>query len=270
MTFAPATFRGDLATGVRNGNEAVRTSLFCRSEPLVVHVVPPPAEGRPSSFCGTVGTALAVSASLDAQSCRQGDPVRLTLDIAGVFSQRSFRVPQLAARPGFDGVFRVYADVKTESGPTPGSLRLTYTLRPLQAGTIELPPIDVAYYNTASNAYAVARTEPVPLRVDEVPAFDPEALFASLEAAAGESAGATEITLSGYAFQDGAPVGKLKYKSAASLAAPALGDDIGGWTDLALEDGKATLTVTGGHKLVVAAADGDGRCVAVSNPVTAA
>ena len=188
VTFAPATFRGDLATGVRNGNEAVRTSLFCRSEPLVVHVVPPPAEGRPSSFCGTVGTALAVSASLDAQSCRQGDPVRLTLDIAGVFSQRSFRAPQLAARPGFDGVFRVYDDVKTESGPTPGSLRLTYTLRPLQAGTIELPPIDVAYYNTASNAYAVARTEPVPLRVDEVPAFDPEALFASLEAEAGDAA----------------------------------------------------------------------------------
>ena len=188
VTFAPVTFRGDLATGVRNGNQAVRTTLFCRSQPLVVHVVPPPAEGRPSSFCGTVGTSLMASASLDAQSCRQGDPVRLTLDLSGAFSQRSFRAPQLASRPGFDGVFRVYDDVKTEPGPAPGSLRLTYTLRPLQAGTIELPPIDVAYYNTASNAYAVARTEPVPLRVDEVPAFDPEALFAALEADAADAA----------------------------------------------------------------------------------
>ena len=188
ITFAPATFRGDLATGVRNGNQAVRTTLFCRSQPLVVHVVPPPVEGRPSSFCGTVGTSLMAAASLDAQSCRQGDPVRLTLDLSGAFSQRSFRAPQLASRPGFDGVFRVYDDVKTEPGSAPGSLRLTYTLRPLQAGTIELPPIDVAYYNTASNAYAVARTEPVPLRVDEVPAFDPEALFASLEAEAADAA----------------------------------------------------------------------------------
>ena len=188
VTFAPATFRGDLATGVRNGNEAVRTTLFCRSQPLVIHVIPPPAEGRPRSFCGTVGTALAAIASLDAQSCRQGDPVRLTLDISGTFSQRSFRAPDLASRPGFDGVFRVYEDTKAEPGPTPGSLRVTYTLRPLQAGTIELPPIDIAYYNTASNAYAVARTEPVPLRVDEVPAFDPEALFAALESDAADAA----------------------------------------------------------------------------------
>ena len=181
IAFRPVVLRGDIVTGVRDGNRPVRTALFCQSDPLTVQVVPPPAEGRPSTFCGTVGTSLEATASLDAQHCRQGDPVRLTLDLSGDFSHRAFRTPALAARPGFDGVFRVYDDVKTESGLAPASLRLTYTLRPLRAGTIELPPIDIAYYNTASNAYAVARTAPVPLRVDEVPAFDPEAFFASLE-----------------------------------------------------------------------------------------
>lgn len=182
LSFAPAVLRGALATGVRDGNRAIATEVFCTSAPLVVHVAPPPSEGRPDTFCGTVGTSLEAVASLDAQTCRQGDPVRLTLDVSGTFSQRAFRAPALATRPGVKDVFRVYDEVKTEPGPSPGSLRLTYTLRPLRAGTLELPALDLAYYNTASNAYAVARTTPVPLRVAEVPAFDPDALFAAVEA----------------------------------------------------------------------------------------
>ena len=184
VEFQPAIFRGVLITGVRNGSEAVTSRLFCESAPLVVHVTPPPAENRPSTFAGSVGTSLTASASLDAQSCRQGDPVRLTLDVTGSFSQRTFRLPPLADRAGFRDVFRVYEsgdDLRSES--IPNGLRFTWTLRPLRAGTLEIPPIAVAYYNTDSNAYHVARSAPVPLRVDEVPAFDPDLLFAEIESA---------------------------------------------------------------------------------------
>ena len=181
-TFAPVVFRGILITGVRNGNAPVTSRLFCESAPLAVQIVPPPAEGRPATYAGSVGTALSATASLDAQSCRQGDPVQLTLDVTGSFSQRTFQLPPLSDRPGFRDVFRVYEsgdDLKTES--IPNGLRFIWTLRPLQAGTLEVPPIDVAYYNTASNAYLVARSAPVPLRVDEVPSFNPDQLFAGLE-----------------------------------------------------------------------------------------
>lgn len=184
VTFPPAAFRGLLITGVRAGNQAETSRLFCESQPLTVHVVPPPAEGRPGTYAGAVGTSLAATASLDAQSCRQGDPVRLTLDVTGSFSRRTFALPPLADRPGFRDVFRVYeGDDDRKVEPIPGGFRHTWTLRPLQAGTLEVPPIEIAYYNTLSNAYATVRTSPIPLRVDEVPSFDPASVFAELEAA---------------------------------------------------------------------------------------
>jgi hypothetical protein len=80
--------------------------------------------------------------------------------------------------------------------------------------------------------------------------------------------GISSITVSGHLYEDGSPVGALKYKAAASQAAPALGDDLASWSDLTLEGGMAELSLTAGHKLVVAAADEDGRAVAASQPVT--
>ena len=183
VNFRPCIFRGSVITGVRNGREGIVDQLFCASQPLTVEVVQPPAAGRPASYCGSVGTSLSAAASLDAQSCRQGDPVRLTLDLTGRFSRRSFRTPVLSDRPGFRDVFRIYEsgdDVRTES--LPDGLRLQWTLRPLQAGTLEIPPIDIAYYDTDSGAYVTVRSAPVPLRVDEVPAFDPDQLFGSPDA----------------------------------------------------------------------------------------
>lgn len=90
----------------------------------------------------------------------------------------------------------------------------------------------------------------------------------SVTSAAGTASGTTELTLTGHEFSDGAAVGKLKYKTASSVTAPALGDDLSAWTDLSVEDGAAVVSATTGHKLAVAAADADGRCVAVSGVVT--
>ncbi len=89
----------------------------------------------------------------------------------------------------------------------------------------------------------------------------------SLFVAAG-GAGKTAVSVSGHLYEDGTPIGALRFKVGASQAAPALGDDLSAWSLLAPEDGEAEVSATAGHKLVVAATDAAGRAVAASASVT--
>jgi hypothetical protein len=90
----------------------------------------------------------------------------------------------------------------------------------------------------------------------------------TLVIAAGSGVGKSTMSVSGHAYDGGEDIGALVYKSGASQAAPALGDDLSGWTGLTLTEGSAEITATGGHKLVVAAKDASGKAVATSEPVT--
>jgi N4-gp56 family major capsid protein len=93
----------------------------------------------------------------------------------------------------------------------------------------------------------------------------------ALSCAAGVDNTHTVATVSGYKYDDGTNIGTLVYKTGASQAAPALGDDISsGWTELTLASGAATLAVTATHKLVVACRDAAGKAVASSAAVTVA
>jgi hypothetical protein len=89
----------------------------------------------------------------------------------------------------------------------------------------------------------------------------------SLSVAAG-GAGKTAVSGSGHRYEEGTPIGPLRFKGGASQAAPAQGDDLSAWSLLAPEDGEAEVSATAGHKLVVAATDAAGRAVAASASVT--
>lgn len=89
----------------------------------------------------------------------------------------------------------------------------------------------------------------------------------TLACAAGSGATKTVATVSGYKYADGTNVGTLVYKSASGQAAPALGDDLSAWNVLTLTDGAAELTVTSGHKLVVALRDAANMAVGSSDAV---
>lgn len=170
-TFGPVLFKGQVVTGVGPGGAPALKEVFAVGPAVTVRVVPPPEAGRPSSFVGCVGTNLTAAARLDAQTCKQGDPLRLTVEIGGAVSLAGLRPPQLAAMDGFAERFRVYDDaVRTEA--LPDGRRFTYTIRPLRAGTLEVPPIPVSYYDTTAREYRTVHTDPLPLRVEEVAQFD--------------------------------------------------------------------------------------------------
>lgn len=138
--------------------------VVLRTHPLVVEVLEPPAAGRPGSYCGAIASNLTVKATLDASVCMAGDPLVLTLDVAGASDAAAVHPPSFASALAAHGVFRLdEASLKTET--LAASRRFSWRVRALKTGTVEFPALSVSYYNLGTRAYVTCRTETIPVQV---------------------------------------------------------------------------------------------------------
>ncbi|MCL1856824.1 MAG: BatD family protein [Kiritimatiellaeota bacterium] len=179
-TFGPASFKGGVITGIRR-NGAQIDDIYAIAPAVSVRVTPPTLEGRPPSYAGVLGQSMAATSKLDAQTCRQGDLLQLTVDVSGQFNVAHLRPPALSSIPGMEERFRVYDD-SVRSSAIPDGRRYAYTVRPLLAGTQEFPAIPLSYFDTEARAYKTVATEPIPLRVEAVAEFDPASIIRSASA----------------------------------------------------------------------------------------
>ncbi len=163
-TFGPVIFRGSVLTAVDHGLRVGKESVLAVGSACTVRVVPPPEEGRPLCFIGAIGTNLTAEAMLDTQTCKVGDPLCLTVSVSGPANLRNVRPPPLGAQKDLIKLFRVYEDT-VRMVRQDGTVEFIWTLRPTVVGTLELPPIGVAYYDPVERAYRVAYTQPLPVRV---------------------------------------------------------------------------------------------------------
>ena len=164
--FGPLIFKGQIITGVDDSNGALRArtrEVYTIAPEIEVKAELPPAENRPASFIGGIGTSLQASASLDAVTCKVGDPLSLKIEVTGDVRPESLRPPEFGSADEVKKYFRVYADsVKTET--LKNGRRFTYRLRPTVAGTLEFPPIPLAYFDVDKRDYQIVMTDPIPLR----------------------------------------------------------------------------------------------------------
>mgnify|MGYP000945608351 CR=1 FL=1 len=130
---------------------------------VTVRVVPPPDEGRPEWFVGTVGKGLRATAAFDATTCKVGDPLTLTLELTGKISTSNLRTPILNLQPELSKDFRIYDDNVTAE-TLPDGKRFKYRVRPTREGTLEFPAIKIAYYDTERRAYDTVSTPPIPIQ----------------------------------------------------------------------------------------------------------
>ena len=141
----PVTVEVPLVTGVRRGrdrfNRAVDVPVFSnivlRTAPLTLTVAEPPAAGRPASWCGAIASNITVAATLDAKVCTAGDPMSLTLEIAGANNPSSVYPPDFT--PALTGsLFRIdAASLKTET--LSASRRFTWRVRSVRPGSRPCP-----------------------------------------------------------------------------------------------------------------------------------
>jgi hypothetical protein len=163
FTFGPVSFKGSVIADVTSDRQAVTQDVYAIGPAVTVRVVPPPDEGRPEWFVGSVGQELNATASFDATTCKVGDPLTLSLDVTGRISISNLRTPLLNLQPELAKDFRIY-DNNVTADTLPDGKRFTYRVRPMREGTLEFPPIKIAYYDTARRTYATVTTAPIPIQ----------------------------------------------------------------------------------------------------------
>jgi hypothetical protein len=141
----------------------VRTEVYS-SPPLDIEVRDLPAEGRPADGSALVGR-FTVTARASQTAARVGDTVTIEVVVEGDGPLAGYALPPLAG----DG-FRVYDDqpvveARLEDGAYRARATYKRAIVPQAPGSLEIPPIDLAFFDPAAAAWTRARTEPVVLDV---------------------------------------------------------------------------------------------------------
>lgn len=169
ILFKPISLRGKIIFEPAKDSYCLTPHLFLVSEPLKITINEPPLEGRPASFIGAISDKLKAETSLDTQNCKEGDPITLTLKLENVENPLSVIPPKLDELDGFKNNFRAFGEIKTTPNEADKNATFEYSIRPITSGTIEVPAIELGYYNLTTNQYATITTIPVPIRVDPAP-----------------------------------------------------------------------------------------------------
>jgi hypothetical protein len=136
------------------------------TDPKSVVVLPLPSKGRPGDFGGAVASDLTVSIAADKQVVQVGEPINVSIEIAGVGNMRTIAPPTLADLPQF----KTY-----ESGSSSDSFKKDYVVSgrrkfdfvvvPQVEGAFKIPSVRVSYFDPDQELYRVAESVELPVEV---------------------------------------------------------------------------------------------------------
>lgn len=163
LTLGPITVSYDVRLDRRSAKR-----MLAQSEPMVFEVRELPADGRPATFDGLLGTHD-IEVRADRDSVSVGDPILLEATIYGPEPMAAVRDgPDLSKVPGFDG-FRLASDGWTfRPGTEAGQRVFTTTVRVADPGVKAIPPIPLAFFDPGEGEYRVALSDAIPLTVRNV------------------------------------------------------------------------------------------------------
>ena len=135
-----------------------------QTDSTIIVAVEPPMTGRPADYNGAVGS-LRVSARLDTNATRVGDPLVLTVKVSGSGNVKLFPRPSVGIAWGslVKGDERVRVD--TSARRIGGTKEFDWVLTPKIAGELDVPPIRYPYFNPDSRRYEVAATNPARVKI---------------------------------------------------------------------------------------------------------
>ena len=149
-----------------------RSSLFDRripvavaSRPVTIEVLPTPAEGRPASFSGHVGT-LSVSAAADRTEVQTNEAVTFSVDFRGTGNLRALSPPDISFPVEFETFPPETRDeIAVGGGSLQGTLGFDYVLIPRAPGRVTIPPVEMSYFDPVNSRYVTVRSDPVEITV---------------------------------------------------------------------------------------------------------
>lgn len=161
-----------LAFTLMQGREERRYSAT--AEPVTVDIRPLPEQGRPAAFNGVVG-ACEIEALISDATTRVGDPITLSIRIEGELPPARLPAPLIDQQPAFTDSFRFASNGWVDGGEQGGGRVYSITIRARTPDLKEIPAIELPYFDPASAEYRVARSKPIPIKVEgtrEVTAAD--------------------------------------------------------------------------------------------------
>ncbi len=145
---------------VTGGNWA---RIYTESEPLTLNVKPLPTKGRPALFNGMVGD-YTLTVEAEPTTVRVGDPVTLKITVtAAEFMENIFFQP-LRYQPLLINRFDIPSDRSLPLREGKSKI-YTQTIRPLSSQISQIPPLQLAFFSPASNAYITVESAPIGLSV---------------------------------------------------------------------------------------------------------
>ncbi|MEO0216391.1 MAG: BatD family protein [candidate division WOR-3 bacterium] len=131
------------------------------SKPVMINVLPLPEEGKPENFCGGVGN-FTMSARIDRDTSRQGEPVNLIIKISGAGNIKLIEKPNLPSIPNLRVLEpEVKVNLDKSSGTIKGTKEFRFPLIPQADGMHLIPEIFLAYFNPKKKTYETLKSEKV-------------------------------------------------------------------------------------------------------------
>jgi hypothetical protein len=145
------------------GSREQTRSVVVQTEPLTLSVKAVPEEGKPSNFSGLIGE-FSISTQASPAEVNVGDPITLTITVEGPTYLRHFELPSLQQQAALAEHFRI-PDEMAPGRAEENRKIFTQTIRAQSPEVTEVPPIELAYFDTASGNYEMARSNAIPLKV---------------------------------------------------------------------------------------------------------
>ena len=169
------TFKGIVVQENRNvdpfeaffngGSGYVEVKKEIVAQGMTIQVDPLPQ--KPSNFSGGVGK-FTISASLDHNKVKAGDPVKIRIVVGGNGNLKLIKQPEVQLPNDFDKYDAKVTDKTklTASGLT-GNMLYDVLIVPRNQGKYQLQPIELTYFDTSTNKYKTIRTNPMVLEVEK-------------------------------------------------------------------------------------------------------
>ena len=189
----PATLIVDEATHWKRdffgGRRATRVrKLRATGRPRKLEVRAVPLRGKPASFAGAVGRGFHLEVSADRTVVQVGEPIRLSLVLAGEGNLESVGLPRLDA----EGLLSP-ADFRVPDADLTGvfdgsSKRFAAMVRVLDENVREIPALEYAWFDAERGEYQTTRSRPIALSVRPAEIIAADDVFSSAPAAKGSGA----------------------------------------------------------------------------------
>ncbi|MDF7798154.1 BatD family protein [Pontiellaceae bacterium B1224] len=139
------------------------TRIYVESKPLELEIKPLPTEGRPALFNGMVGE-YSIAVTAEPTQVRVGDPITLTVKITVAGYMENIFFEPLRYQPNLVNRFEIPSDRSLPLREKKSKI-YTQTIRPLSTDITEVPPIQLSFFNPASNRYVTVASAAIPIMV---------------------------------------------------------------------------------------------------------